>query len=119
MLNISVYAIPSIRQAGVEMKMNFPRHEVDKVIEAVCQHFRTSFKSINVRSRKRELLIPRQMIMYILSTQGMLSLVEIGRIFTPEYDHTTVIHSREQMRDLINTGLYEKDAMAIMNMITR
>lgn len=55
---------------------------------------------LNIRCRKRELCYPRQVTMFIYKNFTELSLKSIGDIFG--FDHTTVIHSNQKIKDLMD-----------------
>ncbi|MCL5003894.1 MAG: chromosomal replication initiator protein DnaA [Patescibacteria group bacterium] len=63
-----------------------------KIMEEVCELFNLSHKDLIGPRRKKELVIPRQVCMYLLRTLGRLSLVQTGQILGGR-DHTTVIHA--------------------------
>ena len=72
--------------------------------EAVCDYFGTTFENIRKRNRRRTTVLPRQVCMFLLSRYTELSLREIGLIFGT-YDHTTVIHSRMTVQDLMDSDV--------------
>lgn len=96
------------------------KYSISYIAEVVCEYFRDSPDSIrtwrNSRERidlsqlnpemlrttcrKREFVYPRQIIMYIAATRTSHHLTAIGNYFNGR-DHTTVIHSRDTIRDLM------------------
>ena len=86
-------------------------HSRDKTCElvkqAICDHFGMTFEKISRKTRKRELVYPRQVFMYLLRQNTTLSLKQIGEMF--DYDHTTAIHSIQKVKDLMAT---EEDVRA-------
>ncbi len=70
------------------------------VLKAVCAEFGVSEKDLLGRNRKREIVRPRHVAMYLLREETESSLVEIGRTLGGR-DHTTVLHGVEKIeRDL-------------------
>lgn len=74
----------------------------DKIIALVEDYFGITLELMCYTSRKREIVYPRQVAMYLLIHYSPLSLKNIGKIFGK--DHTTVIHSRQSIQDLIDTN---------------
>lgn len=62
------------------------------VLNEVAKHFLLSVQDLNGQSRKRNLVFPRQIAMYILRTDLKLSLVNIAEVLN-KADHTSVIYS--------------------------
>ena len=74
------------------------------VISAVCRHFQLKKSELVGGGRKKDLVIPRQIIMYLLKSEFGLALSEIGRILGNR-DHSTVVYGVEKIRDnLRNDG---------------
>ncbi|MGC4193287.1 MAG: chromosomal replication initiator protein DnaA [Thermomicrobiales bacterium] len=76
----------------------------DDVIGAVLAHYRVSEKDLFGRQRKREIVLPRQVAMYLLREETDSSLSEIGAILGRR-DHTTVIHGIEKIEALLETDV--------------
>lgn len=60
-----------------------------------------SKNSLLARSRKREVMYVRHMLVYLLYTRNVASLKEIGRMVGGRH-HSTVINSRDLVKDLIS-----------------
>lgn len=119
MSKISIYAIPSISINGIKapMDLRYTSKQL-QVIDIVCDHFGVTFEQINTKTRKRQFVLPRQVIMYLLNIHLNVPTTIIGEtIFTSKFDHTTVIYSRETVRDQISTGQLSSDINAIMTRI--
>lgn len=115
---ISVYAIPSVKMAGVKMNLGYTHADQSQIIiNAVLHHFNVEWEQVNQISRKREFIIPRQVIMYLLYSHTSLTLEKIGGLFAKNFDHTTVVHARNTIQNHIETGLLQKDVIAILNKI--
>lgn len=68
----------------------------ERVLQAVCSHFRVSLAELVGPGRRREVVVPRQVAMYLLRDELGLSLVEIGQRLGGR-DHTTVLHGVEKI----------------------
>lgn len=67
-----------------------------QVLEAVCQFYEISHEDLQNHRRKREVVVPRQMAMYLLREESGLSLSEIGQELGGR-DHTTVLYGCEKV----------------------
>ena len=76
---------------------------VEKIIGLMCEYFSFSLDKMGQKSRKRELVYARQVSMYFLSTKTKMSLKDIGALFGGK-DHTTVIHGRQTILDLMSSN---------------
>lgn len=56
------------------------------------------YKDFNIKSRKREYAIARQLTMYFLKKYTKLTLDEIGIVF--DRDHATVLHANKTIENL-------------------
>jgi len=68
-----------------------------KIIEAVARYYRVDVRAIRGKQRAREIVLPRQVAMFLMREETELSLVDIGRELGGR-DHTTVLHGYEKMR---------------------
>jgi hypothetical protein len=72
------------------------------ITQVVTGYYGVTWSKLVSKNRKRELVQPRQVLMYLMSAFTQLSLSEVG-IRLGGRDHTTVIHSREKVKDLMDT----------------
>lgn len=72
------------------------------IIEAVEKYFGMTLPEMKRRRRKRKFVLSRQMIAFFLCRYTKLKVMDIAELL--EQDHTTVIHSRETIKDLLFTG---------------
>jgi chromosomal replication initiator protein len=72
------------------------------ILRAVCAEFDIAEKDLLGRQRKREIVRPRHVAMYLLREQTESSLVEIGRTMGGR-DHTTVLHGVERIEKDLET----------------
>lgn len=92
-----------ISQADVRMLI---KHNVrpnkgvsmDEVVRRIAQYYEVAEKSIYEKTRKKEVVKPRQVIMYILREEFSVSYPSIGEKLGGR-DHTTVIHSCEKIKE--------------------
>ncbi len=71
---------------------------VKDVIKRVSEFYDVSEESIYEKTRRKEIVKPRQLIMYILREDFKISYPAIGQKLGGR-DHTTVIHSCEKIRN--------------------
>jgi len=67
-----------------------------RVIEIVSSFYNIEVTELKGKSRSREVVLPRQVAMYIIREETETSLSEIGDAFGGK-DHTTVMHSCEKI----------------------
>jgi chromosomal replication initiator protein len=68
-----------------------------EVVEAVAGGFRIEVKDLRGRSRSREIVVPRQIAMYLIRELTDVSLVDIGAVLG-DRDHTTVMHGIDKIK---------------------
>jgi chromosomal replication initiator protein len=68
----------------------------DDVIDAVLDYFGVGKKDLAGKSRTRDIVVPRQVAMYLLRAETDASLIEIGGELGGR-DHTTVLHGIRQV----------------------
>lgn len=71
------------------------------VIKSVVSFFETSLEDLTGHSRKKEVVIPRQIAMYLLRDMLELSYPHIGDL-VGKRDHTTAIHAFEKITQEVN-----------------
>ena len=81
---------------------------IANIQQIVSDFFNISIDHIIGKTRKRNIVIARQLGMYFAKKMTELSLKEIGRHFGNR-DHTTVMHSIKTINDLIDTDTLFKD----------
>ncbi|MBP6945872.1 MAG: chromosomal replication initiator protein DnaA [Parcubacteria group bacterium Greene0714_7] len=75
---------------------------VKHVISRIAEFYNIDEASMYAKTRRREVVRPRQIMMYILREDFHLSYPAIGTVFGGR-DHTTVIHACEKVRGGITT----------------
>jgi chromosomal replication initiator protein len=73
---------------------------VEEVVRRIAQYYEVAEKSIYEKTRKKEVVKPRQIIMYVLREEFSVSYPSIGEKLGGR-DHTTVIHSCEKIKEEI------------------
>lgn len=86
----------------IEKSLQSPTRRITdtQVIAAVAEFFHLSSNDLTGRGRKKEVVEPRQIAMYLLREVLELSYPYIGKKFGR--DHTTVIHSVEKITQEVN-----------------
>lgn len=83
---------------------------IDTVQEVVADYFNVSVADLKSKSRKRELVYPRQVAMYIAKEKTGLALKSIGYHFGGR-DHSTVIHAIQTIGGLIQEKTDTREAV--------
>lgn len=65
---------------------------IDDIIRVVCKQYNVTEVSIKGRTRKREIVLPRQIVMYLADKHIRMPAARIGRSIGGR-DHSTVLHS--------------------------
>lgn len=90
---------------------------VKSIIAKVADFYGIDENSIYAKTRRREVVQPRQIIMYILREDFHLSYPAIGSVFGGR-DHTTVIHACEKVRtDLSQNEVLKNEILEIRGML--
>lgn len=84
---------------------------VEFIQELVADHFDVPVDKLQGKTRKRQVVIARQMSMYLTKKLTGKSLKAIGENFGGR-DHSTVIHSCKTVKDLMETDAILKDTVA-------
>lgn len=68
----------------------------DFIIETVCEHFHISVSDIKGKKRNADIVLPRQIAMYLCREMTQTQYKEIGTIMGGR-DHSTVIHGCDKI----------------------
>ena len=93
--NLSLLEVKSLVKNNLKPKKTV---SVKNVAEIVANFYNISEKSLYDRTRKKEVVKPRQMIMYLLREDFNSSYPFIGQKLGGR-DHTTVIHAYEKVKN--------------------
>ncbi len=97
---LSINDIKIILKDNLKPKKNV---SVKDVIKTVASYYNISEDSIYDKTRKKEVVKPRQVIMFLLREDFNISYPSIGEKMGGR-DHTTVIHSCEKVKDELKTN---------------
>lgn len=87
----------------------------DSISETVARYFSIEVRVLKGRQRTRNIVVPRQIAMYLMRQETESSLVEIGNALGGR-DHTTVLHGCEKIAEELNTdGRLRTDILEIRN----
>lgn len=80
-------------------------HEVSisRIQQLVAQHYKIDVENLKARSNVRQVLLPRQVAMYLCKRLAKKSYPEIAKHFGGKH-HTTVIHSVEKIEKEMNSN---------------
>ncbi len=84
---------------------------VENIAKLVAEHFSVPVEKLSSKTRKRSVVIARQLSMYLAKNYTKSSLKTIGDNFGGK-DHSTVIYSINTVRDLIDTDNLFKNTVA-------
>ncbi len=119
---VSLVAQSSLNQQEVDMELakrvirNFVSQinkeiTVDYIQKLVAEHFGLNVDKLQGKTRKRQVVIARQLSMYLAKNLTDKSLKAIGETFGGR-DHSTVIYSCKTVQDLMETDAIFKDTVS-------
>lgn len=86
---------------------------IDAIQKMVCEFFNVPYERLLHKTRKREIVQARQITMYLAKAFTKNSLKTIGEHFGGR-DHTTVIHSCQTVKDLMDTdSMFRENVMEL------
>ncbi len=90
---------------------------VDFIIRCVAEEFGVSLQEIKMKRRNKNIVLPRQIAMYLSRELTDLSLPEIGDFFGGK-DHTTVLHSYKKIKaDFQKEGVFQDRVERLIQVI--
>ena len=111
---LSINEIKELIKNSIKNKKSLSYKEVVKIIS---DFYKIEEESIYEKTRKKEIIKPRQIIMYILREDFSISYPSIGEKLGGR-DHTTVIHSCEKIKnDLKNNPGLGREIQEIRSII--
>lgn len=69
---------------------------IDEILDKVCAHFNVTTNAVNSRSRKQDIVLARQVSMYLAQKFTKIPAKRIGKLVGGR-DHSTVLHSCSQI----------------------
>ena len=83
------------------------------IIQIVAEHFNISQNDLASKKKSQDIVIPRQIAMYLCRTLTDESLSSIGSLLGKR-DHTTVIHGHDKIAAEINTNEQLKNTVEVL-----
>ena len=71
---------------------------IESIISKVCEHFKLDEAILHSKTRKREVVLVRQIAMYLAKTHTDISASKIGHLIGNR-DHATVLHACKNIKD--------------------
>ena len=71
---------------------------IDEIVETVCRHYQVSPEEVSGKSRKRNLVVARQVSMFLAQKHTKMAASRIGKLIAGR-DHSTVLHSCEKVEE--------------------
>jgi chromosomal replication initiator protein len=98
-----------------EVVAQFVSHEsreisIDNIKKLVADHYKVPVEKLHGVTRKRSIVLARQLSMYLAKNYTSVSLKGIGSSFGGK-DHSTVIYSIRAVQDLMDTDTIFKDTV--------
>ncbi|MBA3683387.1 MAG: hypothetical protein H0W73_19810 [Bacteroidetes bacterium] len=72
-------------------------YRLDLIKATVCAELKVDPELIHTPTRKQEVALARHLIMYLVYNEGIISLVETGRLYGGR-GHASVIHGRDRIK---------------------
>ena len=95
------------------IKSNSKEITIEAIQKMVCEYFDVPYEKLLQKTRKREIVQARQITMYLAKAFTKNSLKTIGEHFGGR-DHTTVIHSCQTVKDLMETdSVFNENVMEL------
>lgn len=76
----------------------------ERIIDAVANFYNVEMKDLLGKSRSADIVLPRQVAMYIIREQTDHSLVEIGQSLGGR-DHTTIMHGLDKIEQALDSNI--------------
>jgi len=90
---------------------------IETIQKMVCDYFNLPYERLLQKTRKREIVQARQITMYLAKQFTKNSLKTIGEHFGGR-DHTTVIHSCQTVKDLMDTdGMFRESVVDLQQKV--
>ena len=125
---ISLFAQSSLNKREIDLELakkvlrNFVKTSskeitIETIQKMVCDYFNLPYERLLQKTRKREIVQARQITMYLAKQFTKNSLKTIGEHFGGR-DHTTVIHSCQTVKDLMDTdGLFRESVVELQQKV--
>ena len=98
--NIDMALVERVVKRAVKVD-NMPL-TIDDILDRVCRTYEVTPNAVKGRSRKKELVVPRQLAMYIANKYTNIPVTRIGKLIGSR-DHSTVLHSISKVEEMLKT----------------
>jgi chromosomal replication initiator protein len=89
----------------------------DRIVETVSSFFNLEPEDLKTGSRSREVLVPRQIAMYLMREEIEMPFIQIAAFFGKR-DHTTAMHSYEKIENLVESdNQMRQDVLQVRQMM--
>ena len=95
-----------LRKDSPSVEVSKSRMNQDRIIDIVCDYYGINRNDLTGRRRNKDIVEPRQVCIYLMWSQLSIPLINIGEYFGR--DHTTIIHARDKIMDMIKTDKQTK-----------
>ena len=113
---MKVYTDRSMSAINEKFKTHIEKKFIPRnIIKEVAKYYELVDLEKNIKNRKRELVLGRQVSMYFILKFCKMSLSATGKLF--EKDHATVLHSRKTIENLLFTEPQFRSQMAELQSI--
>lgn len=103
MIHPQTYTLLKGKQAPIYYKTEGVKKEKAKqIIDAICRYYKVTEEQLKSKNRKRLIVLPRQVCMYIIKVKTKLKDDAIAEMFNR--DRTTSIHSIDLINNFLNQG---------------
>ena len=98
-----------VKKTVKEIATNRPSNiSIDQITKVVCEYYGVEENKVREKNRKKEIVLARQVAMYLAKKLTNASLKTIGLHFGGR-DHSTVIHAQNSIDELIQTNKSVKE----------
>lgn len=99
-----------VLQALRDKRVDLP----SRLIRKACELYQISEVQLFAKTRRSQIIEPRHACMYILSQHCGFKLKFIGKQIFKRFDHTTVIHARNRVQNMIDTEEKTRDNISFL-----
>ena len=85
---------------SMKFRAKYSPENIEKLKSAVCRAYNISTMELMRKGRYQDVVRPRQMFYYMAVERYGMRVIDAGRVFN--HDHTTAIHSRNKVSDLLS-----------------
>lgn len=98
---------------GVIMERTRSQISPDTIVREACRYFKIAKEDLLGSRRNKEIVVPRQIVMYLLRIELAMSFPEIGKEMGGK-DHTTIMHGSGKIEAEINQNPRLKEDIALI-----